>query len=584
MQGTLEGRAACRAQKGLEELLRRWQGVSSVGNAQMKREICRREFLNGVLVSSAALVLGCHKRTDTESLGDTADTDIGGVEITAHDGRNDHSVCHRIWQGEAWDIPEATGELLDCVVVGGGLAGLVSAWRVKKAGHGVLLLEKNAVVGGQARQQDFETTPAAMASAFTDFPYNAQLTELYDDIGIVTGYTPGGHPIIDEAVLVSPPYDSFFIDGAWYSSPFEDEASLRALPFSDAIKADLRAFKRDMIRWYSYWGSDDKGAFEIPFDEYTSTDAAVRELDTLTFTEYVTGKGWDVQVADLFSSLIRSEFGTTPEEVSAYAAICNISPEVFPSEGGDVISLPGGNAHIALALADLLGESVLAEATVLQVRRAGEEVHVTYRRGETHITVRARTIIYAAPQFLAPYVVPELAEAGRGDTSFLKYAPYIVANVHVSRTPQELVWISQIEGDYAISDIIVADWAGLEDPAAADPGRPNVLTIYMPLTHEGARMELLSRPIDEYQELMFAELEEFIPGITEAITRLDLYRWGHPMVIATPGFVFGSERIASKEPLGPIFFAGHETEGLPIIDCAIASGYRAAREAGGLLG
>ena len=64
-----------------------------------------------------------------------------------------------------------------------------------------------------------------------------------------------------------------------------------------------------------------------------------------------------------------------------------------------------------------------------------------------------------------------------------------------------------------------------------------------------------------------------------------LYRWGHGMIMPAPELLFGAKgdrtasprRIASA-PLGAISFAGQETEGTPSVECAIASGDRAAKE------
>jgi hypothetical protein len=70
------------------------------------------------------------------------------------------------------------------------------------------------------------------------------------------------------------------------------------------------------------------------------------------------------------------------------------------------------------------------------------------------------------------------------------------------------------------------------------------------------------------------------------VTAIYLYRWGHGLTMPAPGLVFGrsSDRKASPRriaaaPLGRISFAGQDTEGTPSIECAIASGERAAKEA-----
>ena len=69
------------------------------------------------------------------------------------------------------------------------------------------------------------------------------------------------------------------------------------------------------------------------------------------------------------------------------------------------------------------------------------------------------------------------------------------------------------------------------------------------------------------------------------VTAIFLYRWGHGMIMAPPGQVFGetdrkaSPRHIAAAPLGRIAFAGQETEGTPSVESAMASGERAAKEA-----
>ena len=206
----------------------------------LDRSITRRDFVNGVLVGSAGLasgslfgfpLSGCNKNKDSETGGGAETGEMGYPSI---DGGDDysicHSICHSVWQGQTWDIPDATGDVVDCVIIGGGLSGLVAAWQLGKKGYSVFLLEKGDEVGGQCRKDASEPNPASVASAFTDYPYNKQLTELYTDLGIVTGTTEQGYPVIDEQYLVMPPYDCHYIDGAWYDNPLAARRRCRRYP------------------------------------------------------------------------------------------------------------------------------------------------------------------------------------------------------------------------------------------------------------------------------------------------------------------------------------------------------------------
>lgn len=73
------------------------------------------------------------------------------------------------------------------------------------------------------------------------------------------------------------------------------------------------------------------------------------------------------------------------------------------------------------------------------------------------------------------------------------------------------------------------------------------------------------------------------------VTSISLYRWGHGMIMPTARTVFGdrhgdiadrakgSRRVAFAR-LGPISFAGQDSEGTPSVESAMSSGRRAAEE------
>ena len=263
------------------------------------------------------------------------------------------------------------------------------------------------------------------------------------------------------------------------------------MPLPKKCRDDLKAFRSDLQAWDAYVGTDGREAFAKPTDDST-VDDAVRNLDRLTLKEYIAGKGWDPKLSEFFDPFIRSALGSTHDRVSAWAAINFISGEFgFVSDPDApatarlpalVLTQPGGNGYLSRLLADRLGSDRLRTgAMVIQARNVGDQVHVTCLDGEAPRTLRARTAIYAAPRYLTPFVLPDLGAEARAEAKAFRYAPYLVANVHVSRTPVPGMWNGMAHGDFFVTDFVVADWPGLADPSAASPARPNVLTVYAPL-------------------------------------------------------------------------------------------------------
>ncbi len=537
------------------------------------RGVSRRDFLNGVLVGVVGLAGGC----SADEAAATADGAGGGPAASLPPGLDKgdaRELGHALRDGKSWKIPAASGDLLDCVVIGGGISGLSAAWKLRRLGRdAILVLEKETPVGGLSRSDGTAPLLYSQCTAYTVFPYNDNLIELYTDLGVVTGLDPTGRPILAEGYEVAAPVNNVHVGGVWVADAWE--AGLEKLPFDEKLKGDLAAFRADMKAWYAFVGTDGKAGFDTPSDASTA-DADVRALDQLSLAEYVAKKGWDPRVSEFFDPYARSAFGTTHDRLSAWAAINFLGSEYQPT-----IARPGGNAHLARALAQKIGATRLKTgAFVVQARNVGDEVHVTYLDGGVARTVRARAAIYAAPRFVARHVLPDLVAQGRDEAGSFAYTPYLVANVHVTRTPADLGYDNWVhDPGYVFTDLVVADWAGQKDPAAAPLDRPNVITAYCPFVGSGRRTELGELPFADLERIVLGDLERLFPGIRATVTQLDLYRWGHAMLAPGKGFVFGAPRVASQQPSGRISYACTDVDGLPAFENAVASGLRAAVEA-----
>ncbi|GMV44154.1 MAG: hypothetical protein AMXMBFR64_58700 [Myxococcales bacterium] len=540
------------------------------------REITRRDFLEGVLIGAAglgagSLLFGCDKAADAGA----ADSG-GGTPLVIPPGadRGDKwDLCHALRDGQTWATPEPDGPLLDCVIVGGGISGLVAGWRLRKSGvDDLLILEKEARPGGLSRRDDAPPHSFSQATAYTVFPYNDSLIELYTDLGAITGTDDEGEPIVDPKFLAKAPANNAWMEGTWVEDAWEE--GMDKVPRPPKVVEELKAFRDAMKEFYDYEGADGAAGFDTPSDAST-TDPEIRALDEVTLAEWVASKGWDPRVSEFWDPYARSAFGTTHDRLSCWAAINFLGSEFLP-----ILTQPGGNAWIAEKLEELVGsERIRTSAFVTRIANVDGEVHVTYLLDGEPVTVRARRAIFAAPRFTARRLVPELAAvAGRDEQTHFRYTPYIVAQIHVTRTPKELGYDTWFYGDTFFTDIIVADWTAHTDPANASEGRPNVLTAYCPRLESGARKAMLTTPMDEYVAAILGDLERVLPGIVESVTAVDIYRWGHAMLAPERGFVFGEARVGAQLPQGAIHFANTDVDGLPAFENAVAAAVRAADE------
>ncbi|MFZ5677464.1 MAG: NAD(P)-binding protein, partial [Pseudomonadota bacterium] len=120
----------------------------------MARQITRRDFLDGMLLTAGAALAGT---------GSAVAAAPYPPALTGLRGQTPSSfqALHALRDGTFWDqagTPEATGETYDLVVVGAGISGLAAAYLYRQqvgAKARVLLLETSDDFGGHARRNEF---------------------------------------------------------------------------------------------------------------------------------------------------------------------------------------------------------------------------------------------------------------------------------------------------------------------------------------------------------------------------------------------------------------------------------------------
>ena len=551
------------------------------------RGVTRRLFLGGGL--KATLAAGLVSRFSlAELLAQTRAPGGAGGGARDFDGElieESYSIAHRLRDGTL-EIPSSLlpeGPLHDAIVLGGGVSGLMAGWELLRGGlSDVVLYEKEGYIGGNARKGHANDTDYTCATWSLVRPKDAFLKRLYQDLGIITGLAADGTPRIDPRLVGPGPDSNTLIDGTWYPDPLlggEAAAIIGRLPLSAKDKSDEIDFYNDLDAWAKKRGSDGKPAFAMPVEE-GSRDPDILALDRITMLEYARRKGWGERALANVEDWSTSDIGGTSSEVSAYGFLSFNSL----GQGGEDITLPGGNAWAADRLAERVGRDRLrAGWMAVRVENLKDEVRVTLIDPLTgrFSARRARSVVIACPKHITGRIVPELAAAGRDTYLNYRYGALLMGAVSVRRTPRlkgaPLAWFNGGRGRL-IQGFLVADYNS-DRWRKGDPGRPNVLCLWAPLGGRATRADLLEKPWSHWADLMAADLEAMVPGIHADITRLDIYVWGHHMVIPSPGFLTGDARRALTRPLGRITFAHSDRNGMPSFELATRAGYDAAREA-----
>ena len=165
------------------------------------------------------------------------------------------------------------------------------------------------------------------------------------------------------------------------------------------------------------------------------------------------------------------------------------------------------------------------------------------------------------------------------------YAPWIVATVTVDRPPAgtgfELAWDNVSWTSRSLGYVV-----DTHQSLKSTPG-PTVLSWYLPLSDMSpadARRALIAQPLDYWQKMVRDDLLATNPDLEGAITRIDVWRWGHAMISPVPGFFWSGARAAAAQPRPPLFFAHSDLSGLSLFEEAHYRGTRSAQDSMAHLG
>ena len=631
--------------------------MASKGRKRSEDGITRRDFLEGVLIAAGGMAVlasspaaWAHYPPGTTFPPDGA---IGLDPRVLRGGnlRDTFTPAHWLrderltWSSSSVSIKKSdvdsfkgsfpiltdTGSY-DVIVVGGGIAGLSTAFNVRKLKPDakVLILENNPRVGGNASRDDASpslTTQASTAGAYIVYPYDDFLFDFYDTIGVEYAQN-----------VVAAPFYSFYFDShmpasslsawngtaKWVLDAFNDQG-IAEFPFTAEVIHDLHMARQDFRNWFNTSGS--------PTDPADRADPKYDFLAHMSLRDYLTvTKGFHPAVADFYDQYASDALACVTRYANAHTGISFTAAEYF-----SLVAFPGGTSYIARrALKHLIPASIsgssqndmvnnpinFAEldktsngvryrigANALRADTGPTGAQVTYYLNGQFQRASCKAIVLAGQMHTAHRLIDHLLTPERLDAaSKYQHIPVPIANVAVRNsqflvnagTAYDYYWY----GSRLWQDAVMADYVKvMNDPARRDDGsRPNVLTFYSGFftdpatTRREERVKLLTTPFAEYEDSLREDMTRiFGPSGFDwdrDVSAVSLYRWGHGMVVPYVGWIFGvptdglsgqvtrtdGPRTIGRQPLGRISFASQDTEGTPAIESAIFSGKRTAEE------
>ncbi len=485
------------------------------------------------------------------------------------------AIGHRL-RGGAFAAPGAILRT-DVVIVGGGIAGLGTGYRLAKAGYDdFLLLDLEAAPGGNA---------ASGRNEVCAFPWGAHyvplLTQeakavraLFEDFGIITGYGPTGAPVYDEYALCADPTERLYRYGRW------QDGLVPAIGLTVQEEAETSRFFATMRDFRRRVGSDGRRAFAIPLD-LSSQDADLMALDAIAMTAWMEREGYRSQgLAWYVDYCCRDDYGTRSKDVSAWAGIHYFASRNGRAADADeqgLVTWPEGNGYLARRLSEALGPRARPRALAFGVETNGTGVAVDVWDAAEDKTFRveAKAAVLATPHFVTARLIKDAALAAG-----FSYAPWAVANITLDSLPggagAGLSWDNVVFDSPLLGYVVATHQITQMRPTKT------VLTYYWPLSHlppEEARREALARPLQAWQDIFLKELLAVHPELEGHVRRVDVWVWGHAMIRPVPGFIWGAQRRAGLVQKPPVFIAHSDMSGVSIFEEAYTHGVRAAENA-----
>lgn len=529
----------------------------------MSTALDRREILLGLLGASAASVLGC--RPTPPALPQAGEI-VGAA----------HELGHRLRTAASISLPDEQFQQTEVVIVGAGVAGLAAARRLKHAGvDDFVVLELESVAGGTSRAGSSGKFSFPWGAHYLPAPRkeNAPLVKLLDDFGVVAKYGDDGEPHWREEMLVRDPEERLFVNGQWHEGLW---------PTAIATAEDDRnliAFQRQVQQWVRWRDGQGRRAFTLPVSA-CSDDAEAVEFDRMSFADWLDERKLNSRLFRWWLEYAtRDDYGTTLAQTSAWAGLFYFASRVHHdvTEPQPLLTWPEGNGWLVKQLLTSVQTRLRTGYAVamIQPREQGQDVIAVDERGKV-TGYRSQHVIFAAPQFLAPYVIRDLPEQRVSDAKSFAYGAWLVANLHLSQRPQnvgfEPCW------DNVLLDSPSLGYVSATHQRGRDHG-PTVWTYYLPLVDDdpsAPRRKLLELDWKACAELALSDLSQAHADLAPLVERLDVIRWGHAMVQPRVDFMFGGARQRAAQPWRAIYFAHSDLSGVALFEEAFDHGIRAA--------
>lgn len=463
---------------------------------------------------------------------------------------DDFTMGHKLRNGEVPQFGKMESSQVDFVIVGGGMAALTAAYRLRH--ENFLLLEQYQETGGQSRG---ETTREGL---------------------------------------------SYSLGAAYYC---DDEGATAKLVAEMGLKP--QAFggdKNDFFFRQKTYNEADKSLQNLVYQGMKDLEPIIRPVKDL-----------DLSINDNFSQALTMDKGKFKDLLTPLSpafrtfldshlksSICGTSEDVSIISGSWLLQdlfqksyvLPGGNPALCRALRNALssgGHRIRTEAFVWSARVDDSGATVVYENKGQLKQVRCRHLIMATPPMVTGRILSGVANECKGPLFAFRYGSYLVANLIFDEEVFQGTYdnFRALSPECGITDVIKAETPYVKE-GTYQKSMGSVLTVYRPWSPgtEGREKlaagdrSMFAREILSGVEIQAAEGGRPLAGNwRQHLKEVILSRWGHAIIVPTPGYF---QRLAalSRANQSPVYSLAHSSlAGIQCLESAVIAGERAARRA-----
>jgi hypothetical protein len=493
-----------------------------------------------------------------------------------------NDIGHILREARNFEVPAGNWQETKVAIVGGGVAGLTAAWKLKKEDfNDFVLLELEQKMGGTSASGTSRLISYPWGAHYLPVPFqqNEELVELLDEMDLIESRSEKGELIIPEQYLTRDPEERVFYKGRWYEGLYLNAGA------SEEDLSQLGKFQKELDFWTDWRDAEGNRAFIVPVEK-CSGDAEVLKLDKISFADWLRQKGLNSPRLIWYCDYAcRDDYGLRLDQTSAWAGLfyfCSRVPKAG-EESQPFLTFPEGNGKYVDHFVSKTKSHIRRSNIVVELIPTEKGVDVVYLNTRTKQMngLRAAKVIFSAPLFTAQYLIRGFRENPAFNSNEFQHNSWFVANLFLTDRPKNkfpgdfpLAWDNVLYESRSLGYVVATHQKGI------DYGE-TVLTYYYPMAAENPRsgmQQLLALDWKELADICLTDLAQAHENIRQITRRIDIMRWGHAMISPRTGFMFGGEREKAIKPFRNIHFAHSDLSGIAIFEEAFHHGLRAAEE------